>query len=45
MCCSLTYKEGPRTIVIDGFPTVKAAAKHAEEKCLNNYMLRVKPEE
>lgn len=45
MCCSLTYKDGPRTIVIDGFPTVAKAAKHAEEKDLHNYILRVTPEE
>ena len=45
MCCSLTYKEGPRTIVINGFPTVRAAAKHAESNCIDNYLLKVQPGE
>ena len=45
MCCSLTYKDGPRTIVLNGFDSVADAAKHAERNCINNYMLRVKPED
>ena len=45
MCCSLTYKEGPRTIVINGFPTVRAATKHAENNCIDSYLLKVQPGE
>lgn len=45
MCCSLTYKEGPRTIVIAGFPTINAAVKHIESKGIDTYDLTVKPEE
>ena len=43
MCCSLQYREGPRTIVIEGFPTVRAAAKHAEDNCISSYFLKVQP--
>ena len=45
MCCSLTYKEGPRTIVINGFNDVQSAAKHAEDREINRYFLKVEPEE
>ena len=45
MCCSLTYKEGPRTIVIEGFPTVKAAVAHIEDKGIDTYALKVRPDE
>lgn len=41
MCCSLQYKEGPRTIVINGFNTVKDAVKHAENNEVYNYFLKV----
>jgi len=43
MCCSLHYKDGPRTIVINGFQNVRAAAKHAEDNCIDNYFLKVQP--
>ena len=45
MCCSLQYKEGPRTIVINGFPNVSSAAKHAENNGIENYFLKVQPGE
>lgn len=45
MACSLTYREGPKTIVIKGFPTVLAACKHARNKSLNSYLLKVAPED
>lgn len=41
MCCHLTYKEGPRTIEICNFPTVRSAVKHIESKGINNYYLHV----
>lgn len=44
MCCSLQYKEGPRTIVINGFPSVRAAVRHVKEKGLDNYFLKVTKE-
>ena len=45
MCCSLSYKEGPRTIIINGFNNVNTAVKHAEERNIENYFLKVQPGE
>lgn len=45
MCCSLTYKEGPRTIVINGFATVRSAVHHANSNGIDNYDLRVQKED
>lgn len=45
MCCSLTYKEGPRTIVVNGFPNVYSAVHHANSNGIDNYLLKVHPEE
>lgn len=41
MCCSLQYKEGPRTIEINGFNTVNEAVKHAKENYINEFLLKV----
>lgn len=42
MCCSLTYKDGPRTIVIEGFPNVSQAVAHANNKEIDSFWLEVK---
>ena len=44
MCCSLQYKEGPRTIVVQGFNSVREAVKHTEDNGIGNYFLKVTEE-
>lgn len=44
MCCSLQYKEGPRTIIVQGFPNVYSAVRHANSNGIDNYDLRVQPD-
>ena len=41
MCCSLEYKEGPRTIVINGFDNITQAVRHAKSNAINNFLLTV----
>ena len=41
MCCSLQYKDGPRTVEVRGFPNVYSAVHHANEKGIENYFLKV----
>lgn len=45
MCCSLEYKEGPRTIVINGFYSVNQALKHAEDNKIDNFLLTVEKDQ
>lgn len=44
MCCSLQYKEGLRTILVQGFPNVYSAVHHANSKGIDNYLLKVTEE-
>jgi len=45
MSCSITHKEGPRTIVINGFQNVYSAIRYVNAKGIDNYDLKVQPEE
>jgi len=45
MCCSITYKDGPRTIVIHGFDNVYSAVHHANSNGIENYNLEVNSNE
>lgn len=41
MCYSLTYKQGKTTVEVQGFNSVKEAAKHIEDNCIENCFLRL----
>lgn len=41
MCCSLQYKEGPRTVIINGFNNIAQAVRHAQENDINTFLLTV----